>query len=129
MLLYFYFWCLFGFFWIQNFRLGIIGNAIIGLFLLAGLAGYNAMSCQDILQNEKFQEAFPDYTLDDCKLVKTSKIFLSFNLIEFDLILVFFSVILIGILVGLVVCLIGFTIDLLLIRGVKTVSFKVLWIK
>ena len=55
------------------YRLGIIGNAIGGLFLLAMLAGYNALTCEDILQNQQFQEAFPDWTIENCQLLKTSK--------------------------------------------------------
>jgi len=39
------------------------------------LAGYNSLSCEDILQNQQFQEAFPDLSVKDCELVKTSKIF------------------------------------------------------
>ncbi|CAG9800842.1 unnamed protein product [Chironomus riparius] len=80
--------------------IGIIGNAIGGLFLLAMLAGYNALTCEDILQNEQFQEAFPDWTMENCQFLKT--------------------IILVGIIVGIVSNLIAFIIYVMLVRGIKT---------
>ncbi|KAL7050825.1 hypothetical protein ACKWTF_004233 [Chironomus riparius] len=85
--------------------IGIIGNAIGGLFLLAMLAGYNALTCEDILQNEQFQEAFPDWTMENCQFLKT--------------------IILVGIIVGIVSNLIAFIIYVMLVRGIKTVSLSI----
>ncbi|XP_070499285.1 uncharacterized protein [Chironomus tepperi] len=79
--------------------LGIIGSAIGGLFLLALLAGYNALTCDDIFKNEHFQQSFPDWEMKDCQFLKT--------------------IILITIIVGLVSNLILFIIYVCLVKGIK----------
>ena len=45
----------------------------MGVALIVFLAGYNAISCEDIMNSEQFKEIFPEQK--DCQFIKTSKKF------------------------------------------------------